>query len=234
MDVGVCAAKKTKQVAEYLSLHGRGEGSRGDVRTTCLQQGELHWVCPPIGFITEVLLRLEEERVAAIVVVPHWTAKEWHLWIRQRAEDMELLPWNDVYPATWLDTADAKAKPHRVANKWQFTIAAIDFRKGAKKPAQPQKALPRYWDNGSSDQKWWRFNQLETQWARQLKKGGPGYQRKQNKTLSLGSELPDSLKSQSGKLERPKLPVLSLGDGIGTVANAAQCVTNWLKESFSR
>ena len=42
------------------------------------------------------------------------------------------------------------------------------------------------------------------------------------------------MESQSGKLERPKLTVLSLGDGIGTVANAAQWVTNWLKEDFSR
>ena len=83
---------------------------------------------PPIGIIELALKRLEEAGVAAVVVVPNWEGKAWHVWLRERAEDVALLPWSD-WPVTWFDVAEKKPKRHEVASKWQFVVMAVDFRK---------------------------------------------------------------------------------------------------------
>ena len=105
-----------------------GKTSLGDIRCAKLDGGELHYACPPIGLIDEMLMLLQEAKVPTIFVVPNWEGKAWHVWLRERAEDVALLPWSD-WPVTWFDFAEKKSKRHEVASKWHFVVMAVDFRK---------------------------------------------------------------------------------------------------------
>ena len=39
-----------------------------------------------------------------------------------------------------MDVADKKAKPHIVANQWQFVVVAVDFRQGERMREEPLEA----------------------------------------------------------------------------------------------
>ena len=112
--VDLCASQKTKRLAKYCSRNQVGNDSWGDMRTVVLDPQEYYYVCPPWCMIEMILCRLEESHVAAVVVVPNFEAKAWHVWLRDAALAVKTLPWR-AHPAVWLDVAEAKAKPHAMA-----------------------------------------------------------------------------------------------------------------------
>lgn len=215
--VDLCASQKTKKCQKYYSRLGEGDGSLGDVRTTSLKKDELYWVVPPIPLIEFVLQRLLEEQVAAIVVVPLWLGKEWSLWIRLRAEEVDVLPWR-AYPAMWLDLADKKAKKHEMAASFEFMIAAVDFRRGETIRRVPLEAPLRAKDKRSKGEALLDFVKKQAEWKKEAVLGGRGYGKKAKRQPP---RLRWRRKRQSKVWVRPPLHyevfrVLSLCGGIGT------------------
>ena len=125
--VDACAHEKNHRVDKYFSRDGVGTGSLGDIRTVAMHAREHYYVCPPMGLVEKVLARIEESKVAAVVVVPNWTGSPWHAWLSREARAVQRLPWRG-YPATWIDVTEKKVKPHAWAQQWEFVAFALDFR----------------------------------------------------------------------------------------------------------
>lgn len=215
--VDLCASQKTAKCKKYYSRFGLGEGSLGDLRTQPLDKGDLHYVCPPIPLIEFTLRRLLEEKIAAVVVVPLWIGREWNLWIRQRALDIDVLPWRS-HPALWLDLADRKAKRHRMASQWQWMIAILDFREGELVRQQPLEAPLRKKDLRTKQEALRDFVKMQAQWRADPVPGGQGYGKGRKRA-------PPRIRWKRGRRSmtwvRPPLHyevfrVLSLCGGIGT------------------
>ena len=256
-EVDLCASQKTAKCERYYSRGGLGEGSLGDARTAQLRKDELHYVVPPTGFVEQALGLLAETGVAAIVVVPMWVGKEWNVWLRYRAEDIEELPWSEGQP-TWMDVADKKAKPHIVANQWQFVVFAVDFRQGERIREEPLKAPRRQKDK---QQQGTFTKRLRVRWAADEKPGGQGYRSWRNGAVACAGSpqsRPDGWSRQTtgrvamaapvnmlparcsgsdrrGQLQqrRQQFVVLSLCGGIGTVALALQQVFEIFKVNMA-
>ena len=143
--VDLCASQKTKRLSRYCSRNQVGEDSCGDMRTVVLDPQEYYYVCPPWCMIEMILCRLEESQVAAVVVVPNFEAKSWHVWLREAALDVGTLPWR-AYPAVWLDVAESKAKPHEMAQRFEFVVFALDFRVGVQTEAKGVRPVGRWKD----------------------------------------------------------------------------------------
>ena len=124
--VDLYATEKTRQGGLPYCQRGGGGDSLGDARTMQLDPRELYWVCPPIPLIEATLQRLQDEGVAATVVVPHWRRQAWLEWLERYAEEKQLLEWSS-WPATVWDVSEATVKPHLV-NKWQMVAYWVDFR----------------------------------------------------------------------------------------------------------
>lgn len=131
--VDALASQRTRQLQNYFSRGGVGTGSLGDFRTATMQPDDNFFVCPPLGLLEAATRRIHEAGVAATMVVPNWEGKAWHLWLRQHASAIQLLPWRD-YPPTWLDLSEKKPKPHVLAQRWEFVAIAVDFREGGAQP----------------------------------------------------------------------------------------------------
>ena len=143
--VDLCASQKTKRLAKYCSRNQVGNDSWGDMRTVVLDPQEYYYVCPPWCMIEMILCRLEESHVAAVVVVPNFEAKAWHVWLRDAALAVKTLPWR-AHPAVWLDVAEAKAKPHAMAQRFEFVVFALDFRLGIQTEAKGVQPVGRWKD----------------------------------------------------------------------------------------
>ena len=141
--IDACASQKTCRKVRYFSRGAVGKGSLGDIRTVELREDENYYVCPPVGLIELVIKRLEEAGACGTLVVPNWTGKAWHVYLRQRAHTVEKLPWSSWAGSTWLDVSEKKAKPHVLANRWEFVAFAVDFRRGAP-PSVGLLAVPRW------------------------------------------------------------------------------------------
>jgi len=215
--IDACASQKTRKCPRYLSRLGLGVGSVGDLRTALLNPDELHYACPPIGFIEEVLGLLSEAEVPVILVVPNWEGKAWHLWIRERAEEMDLIPWCD-WPASWLDVSEKKVKRHEVANCWQFMVVALDFRRLQQRLGeQPLPALPNLRETLITD-KQEHLLQLQQKWREEEVLGGKGYRKKKQWPRPYNRRRNTWIRPA---LKQPCFTILSLCGGIATVARAA-------------
>ena len=126
--VDLCASVKTKRLLRYCSRNQVGKGSLGDMRSVELSPQEYYYVCPPWGTIDFMIRRLEDAEVAAVIVVPNWEAKAWHVWLRESALHIQVMPWRTC-PAVWLDVAEHKVKPHELAQRFEFVAFAVDFRR---------------------------------------------------------------------------------------------------------
>ena len=104
----------------------------GDARSIELLACEHYYdiVCPPLGIIELMVKRIEEAQVEAVIVVPNWEAKAWHVWLREMASAVIILPWRS-WPATWLDVSEAKLKPHELAQRFEFAAFAVDMRRNS-------------------------------------------------------------------------------------------------------
>ena len=118
----------------------RGLNALGDFRTAPLCPQENYYICPPVGLIEVVVKRLVEAKVYATLVVPNWVGRAWHVFLRKHAAAVLKLPWQR-HPATWWDLSEKKAKPHELANFWEFVAFALDLRPGAPKPTGVQAVL---------------------------------------------------------------------------------------------
>jgi hypothetical protein len=141
------ASEATRQ-GKYRGLpfcqRGGGGASMGDARTVQLDPAVLHWVSPPLAVevIAAVLQRLQQEGVAATVVVPDWKGQAFHTWLmRYKVGDVWQLPWCS-WPATFWDVSEGKVKPH-VTNRWQFVAVNVDFRGAGGSDPGLEGAVPR-------------------------------------------------------------------------------------------
>ena len=122
----LCSSEATRQGGLPFCQRGGGGESMGDARTVGLTPEVNYWVVPPVPLIDQTLLRLQEAKVMATVVVPAWKRQPYYAWLQRHGVAVERLEWTD-WPATLLDVSEAKAKPH-VTNRWQFMAVALDFR----------------------------------------------------------------------------------------------------------
>ena len=102
-------------------------------------------MCPPIGLIEGVLQRLEDAGVCATVVVPNWVEKAWHVRLRAQAVATRKLQWTGYGKVTWLDVSEKKAKPHELAQRWEFVVFAVDGR-AQNRASRGVAAIPRWKD----------------------------------------------------------------------------------------
>ena len=140
--IDACASEKTKQLPRYFSRDASGRDSLGDLRTVKLKPKEHYYLCPPPSFIQKVILRLAEDKVAGVLVVPNWIGSAWHTWCCNRAVAIEKLPWRGGR-ATWWDATEKKRKPHGWAQQWEFIAVAFDFREEMEHVAKGRQAPPR-------------------------------------------------------------------------------------------
>ena len=130
------ASEKTRQGRHrgmQFCQRGGGGDSAGDARWVKLSAEVLYWVVPPLALevFSAVLQRLQNEAVAATVVVPDWGGCAFHAWLmRYKVGEAWKLPWLS-WPATFWDVSEGKVKPH-VTVKWQFVAVNVDFRGGEK------------------------------------------------------------------------------------------------------
>lgn len=218
--VDLCASQKTAKCKKYYSRGGEGAGSLGDLRTARLDPAEHYYVVPPVGMIETVLQILEEASVAAVLVLPMWIGREWSQWLRQRAEDMEAMPWRS-YPAVWLDVAEKKPKRHVLASQWEFMVVAVDWRQGAQLREEALPAPKRWTDKQSKEE----FEaRLRAQWARDKKPGGHGYPRRGRRGGNRSWHRQQWPICKQPRRRKEVFVVLSLCGGMGTVAVALQRV----------
>ena len=196
----------------------------GDARTADLQRQELYYVVPLVGMIEQVLKLLEEARVAAVLVLPLWVGREWSLWLRERAEQIEKLPWRS-YPAVWLDVADKGPKKHVLASQWEFMVVAVDWREGAQ-VKEHMCTIPRRWIDLQPLQAF--QGKLIARWAAETKPGGCGYPRRSWVRRKPHAKQLWPVAAAPRRLPRPggRLVFLSLCGGVATLALAAQRVVD--------
>ena len=188
--VDACASLKTAKCLRYLSRGSRGLNALGDFRTAPLCPQENYYICPPVGLIELVVKRLVEAKVCATLVVPNWVGKAWHVFLRKHAAAALKLPWQR-HPATWWDLSERKAKPHELANRWEFVAFALDLRPGAPKPTGVQAVLS------------WKDAQPMAEPWRKLDFGGQRLPKARHRTMTW----------HRSRVFR----VLSLAGGIGSV-----------------
>ena len=113
-------------------------------------------------------------------------------------------------------------------------LARVDFREGVRQPTGAWRVLPRYWDDATEKERVERVRSLKEQWEREAKKGGVGYQRRRQMWMPRKVNLRKEEVTGTGTAVRTKkeLTVLSLCDGIGTVAVALQWAKQWLASAF--
>ena len=217
--VDLCASQKTKKCKKYYSRGGEGRGSLGDVRTALLDPCELYYVVPPIGMIEAVIQLLEEARVAAVLVVPLWAGREWNLYLRERGEDVAVLPWRS-YPAVWLDVSEAP-KEHVIAGKWEFMVVAVDWRQGAVVRQEPLPAPQRWTDK--QDKESFKAT-TRRRWQGSDKPGGQGYPRRGSRGTRVWRRPGWHRVQRPVRQVQREYVVLSLCAGMGTEAVALQRV----------
>ena len=218
--VDLCASQKTKKCKQYYSRGGEGKGSLGDMRTAHLDVEEFYYVVPPVGMIEATVQLLEEAKVAAVVIVPLWTGREWSLYLRERAEEVQVMPWRS-HPAVWLDVSEKKPKQHVVASQWEFMVVAVDWRRGAQVRATPLPAPKRWTDHLSQPQ----FEEAtRRRWAHSTKPGGQGYPQRGSRGARTWYKQRWPQVQRGPASKQREYVVLSLCGGMGTEAVALQRV----------